>query len=79
MVFDITVSRYDVGKCPHCGYWWSVWLCWCVSQRRCRPGLHSQSRIPQSAPEHGICRGDSRMTQLQEAIHNKITTYSEDE
>lgn len=19
MVFDITVSRYDVGKCPHCG------------------------------------------------------------
>lgn len=62
-----------------CGYWWSVWLCWCVSQRRCRPGLHSQSRIPQSAPEHGICRGDIRMTQLQEAIHNKITTYSEDE
>nr|UWD62449.1 MAG: hypothetical protein [Bacteriophage sp.] len=51
MVFDITVSRYDVGKCPHCG-----------------------------KPIKGtICRGDSRMTQLQEAIHNKITTYSEDE
>lgn len=45
----------------------------------CRPGLYSKSKIAQSAPEYGVCRGGSRMTQLQEAIHNKITTYSEDE
>lgn len=28
-----------------------------------RPGLYSQSEIPQSAPEHGICRGVIKMTQ----------------
>lgn len=26
-----------------------------------RPGLHSQSEIAQSAPEHGLCRGGIRM------------------
>lgn len=51
----------------------------CVLRRGCRPGLYSKSKIAQSAPEYGVCRGGSRMTQLQEAIHNKITTYSEDE
>lgn len=50
------------------------------NQRCCKEcPIHKNDDIPQSAPEHGICRGDSRMTQLQEAIHNKITTYSEDE
>lgn len=26
-----------------------------------RPGLRSQSKIAQSAPEHGVCRGGIRM------------------
>lgn len=42
-----------------------------------RPGLYSQPKISQSAPDHGLCGGGIRMTQLQEAIRDKITKYSD--